>query len=61
MTETRALAAIFWAAVAWGAVHPIHPQDYRLEIATPGVSFFLLWATGVFVWTRTHARELEQS
>jgi putative membrane protein len=46
MTETRALAAIFWAAVAWSSVHPIDPQDFWLEIATPAIGFFLLWATG---------------
>jgi putative membrane protein len=45
VNERGALAAIFWAGVAWSAVRPFDAADYRLEIATPVVGFLLLWCS----------------
>ena len=39
------LCGLFWLAVAWSAVAPLHPHDYWLEIATPVGGFALLAAT----------------
>lgn len=40
-----ALSLIFWAAVAWSAIHPLNPSDYWIEIATPVGLFVILLVT----------------
>jgi putative membrane protein len=45
MSQNRWLTGLFGLAVAVSAVHPYETHDYVLEIATPVVGFFLLWAT----------------
>src|SRR5262245_10354225 len=39
------MVLLFWAAVAWSAIHPVNPADYKIEIATPVGLFILLAAT----------------
>jgi putative membrane protein len=40
-----ALSVAFWAAVAWSAIRPLNPSDYRIEIATPVGLFLILLVT----------------